>query len=249
MASERLQKILAEAGIASRRACERLMLDGRVRVNGRVVTELGSRADPETDSISVDGEPVVVTPRLVYLVLNKPPGYVTTARDEQGRPTVMDLVYKTRERVFPVGRLDMESEGLLLLTNDGELAQRLTHPSHQVEKEYLALVRGTPNAEALRRLRRGVSLEGRRTAPATAELAGKSEGLPAPPGRAWLRLVLREGRKRQARLMCEQVGHPVEQLIRVRIGPLRLRGLVRGRVRELTPAEIERIRQAAGLET
>lgn len=248
MATERLQKILAEAGVASRRASERLMLEGRVRVNGRVVTELGSRADPEVDTISVDGQTLRSAPPLVYLVLNKPRGYVTTAHDEQGRPAVMDLVYKTRERVFPVGRLDMESEGLLLLTNDGELAQRLTHPSHEVEKEYLALIQGTPSPEALRQLRHGVMLEGRRTAPATVEPGGKAEDFPTPPGCSWLRLVLREGRKRQVRLMCETVGHPVERLIRVRVGPLRLRGLVPGRVRELTPVEVEKIRRAAGIE-
>jgi len=213
-----------------------------------VVTELGSRTDPQIDTISVDGQPILTAPPLVYLILNKPRGYVTTAHDEQGRAAVMDLVYKTKARVFPVGRLDMESEGLLLLTNDGDLAQRLTHPSHEVEKEYLALVQGAPDADALRHLRRGVMLEGRQTAPATVEPAGQVEELPTPPGRSWLRLVLREGRKRQVRLMCETVGHPVERLIRVRVGPLRLRGLVPGRVRELTPIEVERIRRAASIE-
>ena len=218
-----------------------------MRVNGQIVTHLGSRADPDRDMISVDGHPIVSAAPPVYLILNKPRGYVTTAHDEQGRPAVMELVYKTKERVFPVGRLDLESEGLLLLTNDGELAQRLTHPSHEVEKEYLALVRGTPDPAALRQLRRGVMLEGRQTAPATVEPAGTLAELWAPPGCSWLRLVLREGRKRQVRLMCDAVGHPVERLIRVRVGPLRLRGLVPGRVRELTSTEIDRIRQAAGL--
>ena len=247
MTAERLQKILAEAGIASRRASERLILDGRVSVNGRVVTELGSRADPERDQIRIDGTPLPAREAPVYLILNKPYGYVTTARDEHGRPAVMDLVYKTAERVFPVGRLDMDSEGLLLLTNDGEFAQRLTHPSHEVEKEYLALVRGTPATEALRRLRHGVLLDGRPTATATVEVTHPADVPPAGPGKAWLRFVLHEGRKRQVRRMCEEVGHEVERLIRVRVGPLRLRGLVPGRVRELTPTEIERIRRAAGL--
>jgi 23S rRNA pseudouridine2605 synthase len=248
MAPERLQKILAEAGIASRRAAERMIQEGRVTVNGSLVAEPGVKADAEIDEIRVDGEPIDAPALPVYLMLHKPRGYVTTARDERGRRSIMDLVYKTRERVFPVGRLDMDSEGLLLLTNDGELAQRLTHPSHEVEKEYLALVRGTPDQEALRGLRRGVTLNGRLTAPAVVEPVRKPEGLAEQPGHSYLRLVLREGRKRQVRLMCEAVGHPVERLIRVRIGPLRLRGLVPGRVRELTPAEIERIRSAAGLD-
>ncbi len=247
MATERLQKILAEAGVASRRAAERIIADGRVRVNGTLVTRLGTQANPETDSISVDGISIGSRPPAVYLLLNKPRGYVTTARDPRGRPVVMDLVYKTRERVFPVGRLDMDSEGLLLLTNDGELAQRLTHPRHEVDKEYMALVDGTPDDDALRDLRRGVDLEQRRTAPATVELIPPPAGLSTGPGQSWLRLVLKEGRKRQVRLMCEAVGYPVSRLIRSRIGPLRLRGLVPGRVRELTQTEIERLLEAADL--
>lgn len=246
--AERLQKLLADAGVASRRAAERLILEGRVRVNGNIVRELGSRADPERDDVSVDGIEVETRPLRVYLILHKPRGYVTTAHDEQGRKTVMDLVYKTRERVYPVGRLDLDSEGLLLLTNDGELAQRLTHPRHAVEKEYLALVRGTPDDEALRRLRRGVTLDdGRTTAPALIEHARSPGGEPAPEGHSWLRVVLSEGRKRQVRRMCDAAGHPVERLIRTRIGPLRLRGLVPGRVRELTPQEVARLRESAGL--
>ena len=247
MPAERLQKILAEAGIASRRAGEQMIREGRVHVNGRLVTELGSKADPSEDEIRVDGEPIGPAAPLVYLMLHKPHGYVTTAQDNQGRRSVMDLVFKTRERIFPVGRLDMDSEGLLLLTNDGALAQRLMHPSQEVEKEYLALVRGSPGAEALRRLRRGIDLDGRPTAPAVVEVVHAPEGLPEYQGRSYLRLVLREGRKRQVRLMCEGAGHPVERLIRVRIGPLRLRGLVPGRVRELTAVEVQRIRQAAGM--
>ncbi len=247
MSAERIQKILADAGVASRRAAERLMAEGRIAVNGQIVSRPGTLADPETDQISVDGATIGARPASVYLLLNKPRGYVTTARDERGRPTVMDLVYKTQDRVFPVGRLDLESEGLLLLTNDGALAQRLTHPRHEVEKEYLALVQGTPDARALHRLRHGVEIEGRLTAPAEAEIIGPPDGIQPRPGYSWLRLVLKEGRKRQARRMCEAVGHPVERLIRSRIGPLRLRGLVPGRVRELTPLEVDRIRTAAGL--
>jgi 23S rRNA pseudouridine2605 synthase len=244
---ERLQKILAEAGIASRRAAERLMAEGRVSVNGRPATRPGTLANPDTDRISVDGRPIAARPAPVYLMLHKPRGYVTTSKDERGRPTVLDLAFKTQERVFPVGRLDRDSEGLLLLTNDGALAQRLTHPSHEVEKEYLALVRGTPDAAALHLLRHGVEIEGRRTAPAEVEVVKPPDGAAPRPGYVWLRLVLKEGRKRQVRQMCEAAGHPVERLIRSRIGPLRLRGLVPGRVRELTPVEVERIRAAAGL--
>jgi 23S rRNA pseudouridine2605 synthase len=247
MAQERLQKLLAESGVASRRAAERLISDGRVQVNGVVVTRLGALADATSDAISVDGRPIGPPPQHVYLAVNKPSGYVTTSRDDQGRPIVMDLVYKTKARVFPVGRLDRDSEGLLLLTNDGALAQRLTHPSHEVDKEYLALVRGGLDAAALRRLRHGIDIDGRRTAPANAEVVAAPEGLETPAGHAWLRIVLREGRKRQVRRMCDEVGCAVVRLIRTRIGPLRLRGLVPGRVRELTPAEIERLRQAAGL--
>jgi pseudouridine synthase len=246
MTRERLQKLLAEAGVASRRVSERIIAEGRVQVNGSTVTQMGAVADPVSDTISVDGVALGPTPELVYLVVHKPPGYLTTSRDDRGRPVVMDLVYKTKARVFPVGRLDMDSEGLLLLTNDGDLAQRLTHPSHEVEKEYLALLQGTPSARALSELRRGVDLEGRRTAPATVELIQNPAELETKPGRSWLRIVLKEGRKRQVRGMCESVGHPVERLIRTRIGPLRLRGLVPGRVRELTSAEVARLREAAG---
>jgi 23S rRNA pseudouridine2605 synthase len=247
VADQRLQKILAEAGVASRRASEQLIRDGRVRVNGQVVTQLGSRADPERDSIRVDERVLGPAERLVYLAVHKPAGYVTTASDELGRRCVMDLVYKTPERIFPVGRLDIDSEGLLLLTNDGELAQRLTHPRHEVEKEYLALVRGTPDAQALRELRRGIALGDRTTAPADVEIVHDPGGLPTPAGLAWVRIALHEGRKRQVRLMCEAAGYPVERLVRVRIGPLRLRGLVPGRVRELTDEEIGKLRTAAGL--
>jgi len=245
---QRLQKILAEAGVASRRASEQVIRDGRVRVNGKIVTQLGTRADPSRDAVTVDGQPLGPAEQAVYLAVNKPPGYVTTARDELGRRSVLDLVYKTHERVFPVGRLDMDSEGLVLLTNDGELAQRLTHPRHEVEKEYLALVHGEPDAPTLRALRHGVELDGRQTAPAVVETVHAPAGLATPPDHSWLRIVLREGRKRQVRLMCEAAGHPVERLIRVRIGPLRLRGLVPGRVRELTEDEIGRLRMAAGLD-
>ena len=222
----RLQKILAQAGLGSRRACEELIAAGRVQVNGRVAT-LGGRADPEHDRVEVDGEPVGVRPGLVYYALNKPTGVVTTASDPQGRPTVVDLV-PGEPRVFPVGRLDADTEGLLLLTNDGDLAHRLTHPSHGVEKEYLAQVEGRPSRGALRALRDGVELDDGRTAPAkVAQVADDT-----------LRITIHEGRNRQVRRMCEAVGHPVVRLVRTRIGSLSERRLAPGEWRELSREEV-----------
>jgi 23S rRNA pseudouridine2605 synthase len=233
-AGERLQKILARAGFGSRRACEELIAAGRVRVDGEVAA-LGRRVDPATVSVEVDGVPVSVAPDLVYYLLNKPPGVVTTADDPQGRPTVLALV-PPEPRVFPVGRLDRQTEGLLLLTNDGGLSQLLTHPSHGVAKEYVAHVsRGTPAAGALRALRAGVDLVDGRTAPADV-------GVLAP---GVLRLVVHEGRYRQVRRMCETVGHPVQRLVRTRIGPLRDTTLAPGRWRNLTTAEVRALAGAA----
>ncbi|MGH9178915.1 MAG: pseudouridine synthase [Acidimicrobiales bacterium] len=230
---ERLQKVLARAGFGSRRTCEELIAEGRVRVNGEVA-ELGRRVDPAADRVEVDGEGVGVGAGLVHYVLNKPRGVVTTASDPQGRPTVVELV-PADPRVFPVGRLDADTEGLLLLTNDGELAHRLTHPSFGVEKEYLAEVVGTPSAAALRRLREGVVLDDGLTAPAK---------VAAVPPRA-LRIVIHEGRNRQVRRMCEAVGHPVVRLVRARIGPLAERGLAPGQWRALTTAEVRALSAAA----
>ncbi|MDQ4132225.1 MAG: rRNA pseudouridine synthase [Actinomycetota bacterium] len=231
--AERLQKVLAAAGLGSRRACEELIADGRVTVDGAVAT-LGQRVDPDTARVEVDGVPISVRPGLVYYLLNKPLGVVTTATDPQGRPTVVDLV-PPQPRVFPVGRLDADTEGLLLLTNDGDLTHRLTHPSFGVEKEYLAEVEGRPSPAALRRLREGVPLEDGPTAPARAALV---------PPRA-VRLVIHEGRKRQVRRMCAAVGHPVRRLVRTRIGPLADRSLAPGEWRPLTPAEVRALEQAA----
>ena len=235
---ERLQKILSQAGIASRRASEQLMLDGRVQVNGATVRELGSKADPARDDIRVDGRRVKVVEQHRYLLLNKPRGYVTTRSDPQRRPTVMDLLAGVREYVYPVGRLDFESEGLLLLTNDGELAAALTHPSHGVPRVYEARVLGVPDAHDLSRLSRGIVLEGRRTAPATIRLLGQSRDGSA----STLELTVREGRNRQVRKMCEAIGHPVDVLRRVAIGPIRDRRLKPGAWRELTAAEIKHLR-------
>ena len=230
---ERLQKVLAQAGLGSRRACEELIAAGRVRVNG-AVAELGRRVDTEVDAVEVDGVPVGVRPGLVHYLLNKPAGVVTTADDPQGRPTVIDLV-PAEPRVFPVGRLDLDTEGLLLLTNDGELAHRLTHPSFGVDKEYLAQVEGRPGRAALRRLREGVELDDGPTAPAKV-------GVVAP---GLLRIVIHEGRNRQVRRMCEAVGHPVQRLVRSRIGPIADRRLRPGAWRALTLDEVRALERAA----
>ena len=230
MTDERLQKVLAQAGLGSRRACEALIEAGRVEVNGEVAT-LGRRVDPEHDRVTVDGVTIPVRPGLVYYLLNKPPKVVTTAHDPEGRPTVLDLV-PAEPRVFPVGRLDWDTEGVLLLTNDGVLAHGLTHPSHGVPKTYLAEVSGVPGRAALRRLREGVDLDDGRTAPAKARLAQ------ATPTGAALEIVIHEGRNRQVRRMCEAVGHPVRRLVRTRFGPLRDQRLAPGQWRPVTQAEI-----------
>jgi 23S rRNA pseudouridine2605 synthase len=233
-AGERLQKVLARSGVGSRRVCEELIADGRVTVNGHVA-ELGERVDVDHDLVEVDGAPVGIRPDLVYLLLNKPAGVVTTADDPQGRPTVIGLV-PTEPRVFPVGRLDLDTEGLLLLTNDGELAHRLTHPSFGVEKEYLAQVEGRPSRATLRRLRDGVELEDGPTAPARVSATEPDV----------LRIVIHEGRNRQVRRMCEAVGHPVRRLVRVRIGPLADRRLAPGTWRPLTGDEVRALSKAVG---
>jgi 23S rRNA pseudouridine2605 synthase len=231
---ERIQKVLARHGFGSRRVCDDLVADGRVQVNG-VVAELGARVDVERDEVRVDGAPIGVRPGLVHYLLNKPAGVVTTASDPQGRPIVTDLV-PADPRVFAVGRLDLDTEGLLLLTNDGDLAQRLAHPSHGVEKEYLAEVQGVPSRGALRALRQGVELDDGLTAPA--EVSQPQPGM--------LRITIHEGRNRQVRRMCEAVGHPVVRLVRTRIGPLADRGLGPGEWRALTPAEVIALERATG---
>ena len=229
---ERLQKVLARVGIGSRRACEDLIAEGRVTVDGEVAV-LGCRVDVETALIELDGAPIGVRPDLVHYLLNKPAGVVTTADDPQGRPTVVGLV-PAEPRVFPVGRLDVDTEGLLLLTNDGELAHRLTHPSFGVEKEYVAELEGSPSRAALRRLREGVELDDGTTAPARAALLEPSV----------VRLTVHEGRNRQVRRMCDAVGHPVVRLIRTRIGPLADRSLAPGAWRELTGDEVRSLQRA-----
>lgn len=242
MASERLQKILAGAGVASRRASEEIITAGRVSVNGVVVTELGTKADPDSDEISVDGKPLRRTRRLLYFLLNKPKGYVTTVSDPEGRATVMDLLPKDVERVYPVGRLDYGSEGLLLMTNDGELAQLLTKAGSHVPKTYLVKVSGRPSEKDIARLRAGISIpleDGRRvrTSPAKIRLA---ENTPNP----WYEVVLIEGRNRQIRRMFREVGFDVEKIKRVQLGPLRL-DVETGQHRALTVREVAALKAAA----
>jgi len=227
----RLQKILAAAGVASRRAAEALLRAGRVHVNGRVA-RLGDSADPEQDEVSVDGVRVGREP-CVYWLLHKPPGVITTVRDPQGRPTVVGLIPDRRHRLFPVGRLDRDTEGLLLLTNDGRVAQALLHPSYQSEREYEVEVRGRIDAASLRRLAEGVELEDGRTAPARVGPCRYD----AERDSSRFALTLIEGRKRQIRRVLAALGHPLRRLVRVRMGPLRLGRLASGAARELSEAE------------
>lgn len=233
---ERLQKILSQAGVASRREAEGIITAGRVAVNGTVVTELGTKADPEKDRITVDGKPVRPETVKVYILLYKPTGYMTTLKDPEGRPVVTDLLKGIKERVYPVGRLDYNTEGLLLLTNDGAWANRLAHPRHEVEKEYLVKVRGKASPEQLRRLAAGVELEEGRTAPAKVTPIHESEK------NSWLSITIHEGRYRQVRRMCEAVSLSVVRLKRSRYGFLDLGELKPGEYRLLTVVEAERLR-------
>jgi pseudouridine synthase len=238
---QRLQKILSQAGVASRRAAETLIAEGRVTVNGATVREMGIKADAAQDDIRVDGRRVKAAEHKRYILLNKPAGVVSTRADPQRRPTVIDLLAGVREYVYPVGRLDFDTEGLLLLTNDGDLAAMLTHPRHGVPRTYHARVAGVPDELALRRLREGIPLDGQRTLPAEVSLAHV-----ARDGRhATLVLTIREGRNRQVRRMCEAVGHPVGELTRIRIGPLSDARLATGRWRDLTGAEVTKLRALA----
>ncbi|RDV83044.1 pseudouridine synthase [Ammonifex thiophilus] len=241
MPEERLQKVLARAGIASRRKAEKLILAGRVRVNGQVVDKLGVKVDPERDLIEVDGKPIKLPERLIYLAFHKPRGVVTTLHDPQGRPKVTDFLKGLRERVFPVGRLDYDSEGLLLLTNDGELAHRLLHPRFHVPKTYLVWVKGEVGKEKLDLLRRGIELEDGPTLPVEVRALRRTKG------ETILQLTIREGRKRQIRRMFRALGYEVSRLKRVAVGPVRLGPLRPGEYRHLTPREVESLRKAAGL--
>jgi len=233
---ERLQKIISAAGVTSRRASEELILAGRVTVNGTVVTELGSKADPSVDTVAVDGNPLTIASKKLYILLYKPVGFLTTLDDPEGRPLVTDLLKEVGERVYPVGRLDYNTEGLLLLTTDGEWANQLMHPRHEVEKEYHVRDRGKVHKSQLDQLAGGVDIDGRKTAPARASMIKEGEQ------NDWFSLTIHEGRNRQVRRMCEAVSLAVVRLRRVRYGMLSLGALKPGEFRYLTEAEVRGLR-------
>lgn len=237
----RLQRLLAQAGVASRRASEEMIVAGRVAVNGRVVTELGTKVDPDRDKVSVDGKPVAVELPL-YVALHKPAGYVTTAHDPDGRETVMQFVADLGRRLYPVGRLDYNSEGLLLFTNDGDLAHALMHPSHGVQKGYHIKVKGMVDKEFVLAMRKGVLLDdGTRTAPCKADIIGTTGK------HTWVQVIIHEGKNRQLRRMAEALGTSVLRLIRVAYGPIELGEMKAGTHRELTQNEVVALRRSAGL--
>lgn len=236
---DRLQKILAAAGVASRRKAEELIVAGRVSVNGKIVTELGTKADPAADAIIVDGKAIEPAQHFVYFLLNKPKGYVTTVSDPEGRPTVMQLLGKVAQRVYPVGRLDYASEGLLLLTNDGALAQQLTKASSHVPKTYHVKVSGRPSEPSLERLRNGITipLDDNRRVKLSPTKIRLLEDAPNP----WYEITLIEGRNRQIRRMFQQIGHHVEKIKRIQLGPLTL-NVAPGKFRSLTKSEVSQLK-------
>ena len=240
----RLQKLLAQSGVASRRKCEQLMLDGLVTVDGEVVTRLGTKVDPRTAVIHVDGRRLPPISEKVYLVLNKPRGVVSTMSDPEGRRTLSDLVADRPERLFHVGRLDTDTSGLLLLTNDGDFAHRMAHPSYEVDKTYVAEVDGLVSDATLKRLRAGVTLEDGPVEVSRVKLVGGREKL---AGRSIVELVIHEGRNRIVRRLLDEVGHPVRRLTRTAFGPVRLTGLKTGELRELTSAELGELLDVAKL--
>ncbi|KQL49249.1 pseudouridine synthase [Brevibacillus choshinensis] len=235
---ERLQKVLAHAGVASRRHCEELIVQGNVQVNGKVVRELGTRVDPQVDKILVNGRPIR-TEQPIYLMLYKPTGVITSVSDPRGRRVVTDLLKGIKERVYPVGRLDYDTSGLLLLTNDGELANRLAHPSYEIDKVYRAWVRGVPSQDKVKKLATGIQLEDGLTSPGEAKLLKSTP----TKEKALVELTIHEGRNRQVRRMCDAIGHPVITLERIRLGFLTLEGLQPGQYRPLTSTEVEKLKQ------
>jgi 23S rRNA pseudouridine2605 synthase len=238
MSAVRLNKLLSQTGVASRRLADELIRQGRVSVNGAIVATLGAKADPHRDDVRVDGRRVKPPAERRYLLLYKPRGVVSTRSDPQRRRTVIDLLAGAGVRgyFYPVGRLDYDSEGLILLTNDGDFAERVTHPRYELERTYEAVVLGVPDEHDLDRLRRGVIIEGRRTLPAAARLVRVQASRGQPRG--VLELTLREGRNRQVRDMCDAIGHPVDRLRRTRLGAITDRGLRAGQIRDLTPREV-----------
>ncbi|MCE5262376.1 MAG: rRNA pseudouridine synthase [Deltaproteobacteria bacterium] len=232
---ERLQKLLAGAGVASRRAAEKMIAEGRIRVNGIVVTEPGTKADPGRDEIRVDGKLISFEMERVYILLHKPQGYVTTLHDPQGRPIVTDLLSGVAERVYPVGRLDYDSEGLIILTNDGEFSQRLQHPRHEIPKTYRVKVEGNPGRAEIQMLEKGFDLPDGRFAPVDVQVEKTNRAS------TWLRLTISEGRNRVVRRAFEALGHPVRRLVRIAIGDVTLDGVREGDWRILTPKEVDRL--------
>jgi pseudouridine synthase len=229
----RLEKFLAESGIMSRRTAKKCISDGRVTVNGECAQIPGTHIAPDTDEVKVDGKPIQEKPKLIYLMLNKPPGYLSTRHDERSRPTVMDLVCDIPERIYPVGRLDLDTEGLLLMTNDGDFAHRILHPSHEIQKTYTAWVEGQPNRRKIQMLRGGIEIEEGVVTSAKVNQIGKREG------QTQFKVVIHEGKKRQIRRMFHAIGHDVLHLKRIGIGSLSLGRLSIGKYRRLTPPEIE----------
>ncbi len=237
----RLQKFLADAGICSRRKAEELIKAGRVKVNGKLVREMGIKVVPGKNRVYVDERQVAVPKSHTYIALNKPRGYLSTVRDPYGRPTVMDLIPKVRERLYPVGRLDFDSEGLVLMTDNGSLTYRLLHPSHKVPKRYLVTIRGRLSKKDISTLESGVEIDGKRTQPCKITTIGRTRG------KSVVEVELKEGRKRQIRRMFEMIGHPVVRLKRIKIGPLELGNLGPGKWRHLTNEEVKALKEAAGL--
>lgn len=229
---ERLQKVMARAGVASRRKSEEIIAQGRVKVDGKTVTEMGYKVDPDKAQIEVDGE-LITREKLVYIMLNKPVGYITTAEDTHDRKTVMDLIEDIPQQLHYVGRLDQDTEGLLLMTNDGDLTYALTHPSHEVDKVYLMTVKGSVSAQAVKELEEGVELEDGLTAPAQVEIIKRTSNYTT------MKMVIHEGRNRQVRRMMDKVGHPVLRLKRIKEGPLSLDNLKVGKYRHLTEEELK----------
>ncbi|MFQ6044646.1 MAG: pseudouridine synthase [Candidatus Poribacteria bacterium] len=234
----RLEKFLSEAGISSRRHAKQIISEGRVMVNGGKVFIPGTHIAPDTDVIKLDGKPISLVKKKVYIVMNKPAGYLSTASDDRNRPTVLNLLRNLPVRVYPVGRLDLDTEGLLLLTNDGELAHQITHPRYHVDKVYIAWVKGHPDEAALEKLRRGIRIEDGVTAPAKAIVTERTDT------HTCLKITIHEGKKRQVKRMCRAVGYEVQHLKRIQIGPIKLGNLRVGKYRRLSSKEVEELKSS-----
>ncbi len=233
----RLQKFMAKCGVASRRKSEEIILEGKVKVNGEVVKELGIKIDVDNDVVTIDGKKLELEENKAYILLNKPVGYITTMSDEFNRKKVIDLLKGVKERVYPVGRLDYDTSGLLLLTNDGDLAYKLTHPKHEIEKKYIAKVKGIPTEEELKQFRNGLKIEDYITSKAKVRVIHKEKGV------ADLEVIIHEGRNRQVRKMCSKIGHPVIELKRIEMGEIKLSDVKEGSWRYLTPQEVEYLKK------